>query len=174
MRVGTAPEVAMRLLAEEGIPVRSMQVLKRIIGHEGCLTAVELTTMEYTEPDEAGRRTMRPVPGGEEIIEVDTVIRAIGEVYDVEYDVEELVAPLGIESMDEGFIHIDTVTRRTNHPKVWAGGDVTAGRGNHGAAYDGMWAARAIDAFLAGRLNEWRAEAAQREDIDVLVRAAEM
>jgi pyruvate/2-oxoglutarate dehydrogenase complex dihydrolipoamide dehydrogenase (E3) component len=88
------------------------------------------------------------------------------------YEVEDLVSPLGIDVTPEGFIEIDTVSRRTAHPKVWAGGDVTAGRGNHGAAYAGQWAARAIDAYLNGRYDEWRAEAAASNDAELLIRGS--
>ena len=59
---------------------------------------------------------------------------------------------------------IDPVSKRTAHPKVWAGGDVCAGRGNHGAAHDGQWAGRAIDAYLSGGYDEWRTEAAASND----------
>ena len=117
-------------------------VTTRFIGENGRLTHVELVTMAYGDVDESGRPSTHPVPGSEEIISVDTVIRAIGEVYDVKHMCE----PLGIEVMPGGYIHIDPVSKRTAHPKVWAGGDVCAGRGNHGSAFDGMWAGRSIDA----------------------------
>ena len=168
MKVGPGPEVVIRMLTAEGVNVRTMNVPKRFLGHEGRLSAVELLTMDYGEPDESGRPSVHPVDGSEEIIEVDTVVRAIGEVYDV----QGLVEPLGIEVTAEGFIDIDSVSRRTAHPKVWAGGDVTAGRGNHGAAYAGMWAARAIHAYLNGRYDEWRAEAAASNDAELLIRGA--
>ncbi len=170
MQVGPAPEISIRMMEEEGIKVRTMADPRRFIGRDGRLVAVELITMAYGEVDASGRPSTHPVEGSAEIVEVDTAIRAIGEVYDV----KALVEPLGIEVMAGGYIHIDPVSKRTAHPKVWAGGDVCAGRGNHGAAHDGDWAARAIDAFLNGRYNEWRAEAAASNDADLLHRDAKM
>jgi NADPH-dependent glutamate synthase beta subunit-like oxidoreductase len=158
------------MLENEGIRVRLMIAPRRFLGSSGRVEAVELVSTEYGDLDESGRRATHPIEGSEEIVEVDTVLRSIGEVCDV----GALAEPLGIEVLPSGFIHIDPVSRRTSHPKVWAGGDVTAGFGNHGAAFDGMWAARSIHAFLESRHDEWRAEAAASQDADLLIRAAKM
>ena len=151
---------ALQMLAEEGIGSEVMTDLKRILGQDGRVVAAELITMEYGELDAHGRRTSHPVPGSEHLIPADTIVRSIGEIYDI----QDIVGPAGIKIKPSGFIEIDVITRQTTNPRVWAGGDVAGGRANHGAAWDGMWAARAMHASFEGRLDEWRAEiAATRE-----------
>lgn len=171
MPVGARGPMFIRVLESEGIAVRTMTAPKRFIGEDGRVVAVELVRMEYgNDVDASGRRETHPIEGSDEIVGVDTVLRSIGEVCDV----RDFTDPLGIEVLPEGFIRIDPVSRRTTHPKVWAGGDVTAGFGNHGAAFDGLWAGHSIHAFLEGRHDAWRAEAAASGDADLLIRAASM
>jgi NADPH-dependent glutamate synthase beta subunit-like oxidoreductase len=166
MPVGRNAQTFVRILEAEGIRVRPLTAPTRFIGQNGRVVAVELVIMEYGAVDASGRPSTHPVPGSEEIVEVDTVLLSIGEVCNVRAFAE----PLGIELTPRGFIRFDPVTRRTTHPKVWAGGDVIAGLGNHGATHDGLWAGRAIDAFLAGRYDAWRAEVAASGDADLLIR----
>jgi NADPH-dependent glutamate synthase beta subunit-like oxidoreductase len=171
MPVGGRGTLFTRMLESEGIGVRTMVAPKRFIGRNGRVGAVELVQMEYGDDvDASGRRETRPIPGSEEIVEVDTVLASIGEICDVGAFTE----PLGIELTPWGFIRVDPVSRRTTHPKVWAGGDVTAGLGNHTAAHDGQWAARSIHAVLEGRHDEWRAGAEASNDADLLIRDAKM
>ncbi|MPZ14881.1 MAG: FAD-dependent oxidoreductase [Chloroflexi bacterium] len=170
MPVGGRGTTFIRMLESEGITVRTMVAPKRFIGRDGRVAAVELVRMTYGDLDASGRRATHPIADTEEIVEVDTVLRSIGEVCDVSAFAE----PLGIDMLPEGFIRIDPVSRRTAHPKVWAGGDVAAGFGNHGAAFDGLWAGRSIHAFLEGRHDAWQSEAAVSDDADLLVRAASM
>lgn len=157
LRPGLGP-IFVRTLEEEGVRFRFMEDPKRIIGVGGHVAEVELVRTEYAEGQAEGRRAVRPVPGSEHRVAVDTVIRAIGE----SIDVGALVGPVGVELTDQRYIKVDRVTRQTSNPKVWAGGDVIGGNGNEGAAVDGLWAARAMDAFFTGRLETWRAEAAER------------
>jgi len=166
MPVGGRAPLFVRMLEAEGIGVRTMVAPKRFIGNNGRVTGVELVQMEYGEPDASGRPETHAVEGTEEIVEVDTVLRSIGEVCDIRAFTE----PLGIELDAREFIRVDRVSRRTAHPKVWAGGDVTAGLGNHTAAHDGQWAGRSIHAFLQGRHEQWRGEAAASDDADLLIR----
>jgi NADPH-dependent glutamate synthase beta subunit-like oxidoreductase len=146
------------MIEAEGVICRFMTSVLRIRGHHGRVAAVDTVQMEYGASDASGRRSVQPIPGSEQTIEVDTVIRAIGETSEVAW----LVQPLGAEITEEGFVVVDPVTRQTAHPKLWAGGDMIGSKGNDGAAVDGLWAARAIDASLTGRLPEWRAAASLR------------
>jgi NADPH-dependent glutamate synthase beta subunit-like oxidoreductase len=130
----------------------------RILGQDGRVAGIELVKMEYGMPDPDGRRAVHPIAGTEYTVEVDTVIRAIGELPEV----EALVGPIGIELTDRGFIAVEPITRQTSNPKVWAGGDIVGSKGNDGAAVDGFWAAGAIDAALRGELPTWRQHAARR------------
>jgi NADPH-dependent glutamate synthase beta subunit-like oxidoreductase len=157
---------AIRGLAEEGIDTLTMTDLKRIVGEQGRVVAAEVVDMAHGDPDEHGRRTSHPVPETEHLLPADTIIRSIGEIYEV----QDIVEPAGIKVKSTGFIEIDLVTRQTAHPRIWAGGDVTGGRANHGAAWDGMWAARAMDASFNGRLEEFRDELAGTRETQLVPR----
>ena len=146
------------MVEREGVKCTFMTTVKRILGKDGRVTGVELMKMEYGPPDASGRPSVLPIPGTEYVVETDTVIRAIGELPDV----IDLVAPVGIDQTDDGFIAIDEITRQTANPKVWAGGDVVGSLGNDGAAVDGFWAAGAIDAWFRGELDQWRRQAVDR------------
>ena len=64
---------------EEGITCRFLAAPTRFLGDEqGKVKGVELVAMELGEPDESGRRRPVPVKGSEVVMEVDTVIVAIG------------------------------------------------------------------------------------------------
>jgi glutamate synthase (NADPH/NADH) small chain len=156
-RPGTG-ELFRRVLEEEGVRFRFMADPTRIIGKEDKVAAVELIANEYGETDEAGKPSVRSVPGSEWVVEVDTVFRAVGETVDVQAFLE----PLGVRMSERGFIEVDPVTHRSSHPRIWSGGDCIGTNGNEGAAYDALCAARGIDAFLAGHYDAFRAEAAQR------------
>jgi glutamate synthase (NADPH/NADH) small chain len=144
------------MIEAEGVACRFMTSATRIRGTHGRVSGLDLVRMEYGEADASGRRSVHSVPGSDETIEIDTVIRAIGETVDAAW----LAGPLGIQADVEGFVVVDPITRQTANPRVWAGGDVIGSKGNDGAAVDGLWAARAIDASLRGDLEAWRTEAA--------------
>lgn len=79
--------------------------------------------MELGEPDESGRRKPVPVKGSEFIMELDTVIVAIGNSPN----------PLIPQTMPElkttkwGTIIVDEKTMQTSVPGVYAGGDIVSG-----------------------------------------------
>ncbi|HDS17067.1 MAG TPA: NADPH-dependent glutamate synthase, partial [Proteobacteria bacterium] len=64
---------------EEGVEFLLLANPQRLIGNDkGWLTGVECVRMELGEPDESGRRRPQPVAGSEFVVEVDTVVVAIG------------------------------------------------------------------------------------------------
>ena len=106
--------------------------------------------MELGEPDESGRR--RPVGTGEFVTEdVDTVIVALGTdpnpiiQRSAQYDGLEIVTD------KKGYITVDSETRATNIPCVFAGGDVApVGESNAiNAMGAGKKAAKAINEMLS-------------------------
>jgi NADPH-dependent glutamate synthase beta subunit-like oxidoreductase len=159
LRPGSGP-FFVGLLAEEGVQCRFMSDPKRIIGRDRRVVAVEIVKTEYGEPEASGwpgRRSVRATAGSEHIVEVDTLILSIGEGSQG----VGLATAVGAQLNGRGGIEVDPITWQTANPKVWAGGDAT-GNGNEVAAVDGLWAARAIDAYLSGRLDSWRVQAAER------------
>ena len=63
----------------EGIEFHLLNNPTRILaGDDGFVTGIELQRQELGEPDAKGRRSPVPVPGSEWVLDVDTVIIAIG------------------------------------------------------------------------------------------------
>ena len=68
---------------EEGVIYKFLTNPAEIIGADGKVSAVKLQVMELGEPDASGRRSPVPVEGKFEILQVDSVIMAIGQQTDV-------------------------------------------------------------------------------------------
>ncbi len=134
---------------EEGIVFKFLYAPKEIIGENGYVKAVELEVMELGEPDESGRR--RPVSTGKtEIMDLDTVIVALGTGPNP--IIQRSAEADGIEIITDkkGYITVDGETRATNIPTVYAGGDVApVGESNAiNAMGSGKKAAKAINEML--------------------------
>ncbi len=131
---------------EEGVTFKWLTNPAEIIGENGKVTQIKLQVMELGEPDASGRRSPVPVEGKFEILDVDTVISAIGQRCALE----------GFEALElskKGTIVADEAICTTNIEGVFAAGDAT-NRGPSiavqaiGEAND---AAAAIDAYLSGK-----------------------
>ena len=131
---------------EEGVQFKWLTNPAEIIGENGKVTKIKLQVMELGEPDASGRRSPVPVEGKFEVLDVDTVISAIGQ----------RCALQGFEALTQtrkGTIEASENNCTTNLEGVFAAGDAT-NRGPSiavraiGEAND---AATAIDAYLAGR-----------------------
>ncbi len=130
---------------EEGVNFKWLTNPAEIIGENGKVTQIKLQVMELGEPDASGRRSPVPVEGKFEILDVDTVISAIGQRCALE-GFEELT------QTRKGTIEANEQTGATNVEGVFAVGDAT-NRGPSiavraiGEADD---AADAIQAYLYG------------------------
>ena len=131
---------------EEGVEFKWLTNPAEIIGENGKVVKIKLQVMELGEPDASGRRSPVPVEGKFEVLDVDTVISAIGQRCALE----------GFEALEltrKGTIVADEAVCTTNLPGVFAAGDAT-NRGPSiavraiGEAND---AAAAIDAYLQGK-----------------------
>ena len=118
---------------EEGVMFRFLSAPVEIIGEKGKVTGVKVEIMELGAPDEKGNPT--PVGTGTfEIVEVDSVISAIGQGIDWgSLDIGEL------KTGKKGTAIADPVTYQTAQPDIFVGGDVYTGP------------KFAIDAIAAGR-----------------------
>ncbi|MBN1973107.1 MAG: NADPH-dependent glutamate synthase [Sedimentisphaerales bacterium] len=132
---------------QEGVEFHMLQSPKRVIGDANSkVTAIECLKFELGEPDESGRRRPVAIKGSEFIIELDTVIIAIGNTPN----------PLISQTMPElemtrwGTIVVDENTMATSVPGVFAGGDIVSGAATVILAMgQGRVAAASINAYLA-------------------------
>ena len=116
-------------------------------GQDGSVTGLRCRRMRLGEPDASGRARPIPIPGQEVILEVDTVILAIGTTPN-----PLLVrTTAGLETNGRGCLVADE-TGLTSKPLVFAGGDAVTGAATVIlAAGAGKRAAHAIDEALAAR-----------------------
>jgi len=134
---------------EEGITCKFLASPTRFIGDEqGRVKAIELVTMELGEPDESGRRKPRPVEGSEFIMNVDTVIVAIGRTPN---PIIQKVTD-GLKTTKQGTIVVDPETGRTSLEGVYAGGDIATGEATVISAMgSGRRSAKAIHEYLLSK-----------------------
>ncbi len=133
---------------QEGVNFKLLNNPTRIIGDENHrVVGMECLRMELGEPDDSGRRSPVPVEGSEFILDVDTVVVAIGNKPNplVPQTTPEL------EVSKWGTLEVDANTMQTSIPGVFAGGDIVSGAATVILAMgQGRLAARSIDAYLKG------------------------
>ncbi|MHC5085143.1 MAG: FAD-dependent oxidoreductase, partial [Planctomycetota bacterium] len=131
---------------EEGIQFCTLQNPKRVLGdEEGKVVGMECLKYELGEPDDSGRRRPVPIEGSEFVIDVDTVIVAIGNGANplIEQTTPEL------EFNRWGNIVVDK-NCKTSLNGVYAGGDIVLGAATVILAMgQGRIAAAAINAYLS-------------------------
>ena len=132
---------------EEGIEFKLLQNPTKILGNEdGWVNGMEVIKMELGEPDDSGRRRPVPIEGSEEVIDVDTVVVAIGQTPN------PLIRKTtkGLDTNKRGCIIADEETGKTSKEHVYAGGDVVTGAATVILAMGaGKAAAAAIDEELS-------------------------
>jgi glutamate synthase (NADPH) small chain len=133
---------------EEG-GTRDWSILtKRFIGDEdGQLTAIEAVGVEFSEPDDSGRRRMVEVPDSAFRLDCDLVFLALGFLRPVHAG---LVEDLGLGLTERGNVATG-LDWRTSVDRVYAAGDTARGQSLvvHAIA-DGRRVAREVDSFLMG------------------------
>ena len=142
---------------EEGIDFRLLTNPVEITGYSnpndprdpknGFVTGMKCIRMELGEPDERGRRKPVPVEGSQFILEVNTVIMALGTSPN---PLIKSTTP-GLEVNAKGGITVneDGLTSRN---AVYAGGDAVTGAATVISAMGaGKTAAKAIDEYLSGK-----------------------
>jgi glutamate synthase (NADPH/NADH) small chain len=134
---------------EEGITCRFLAAPIRFLGDEqGNVKAIELVAMELSEPDESGRKRPVPIKGSEALMDVDTVIIAIGRTPNpIIQSVTE-----NLKTTSRGTIIADERTCKTSLEGVYTGGDIMTGEATVISAMGaGKRAAKAINAYLLER-----------------------
>ncbi len=130
---------------KEGVIFHFLSHPMRIIIKDREVQGVELIRMELDEPDASGRRSVRPVNGSEHMLEVDSIVPAIGQ----EVDHGFLSPDDHIELTRWGLIRVDENTLMTGHKGIFAGGDCVTGPATLiEAMAQGASAADSIDDYL--------------------------
>jgi dihydropyrimidine dehydrogenase (NAD+) subunit PreT len=150
----TAYDFEYEFAKQDGVEFRWLTAPLRIIGDDhGNVRAIECIKMELTEAGEDGRRKPIPVKGSEFVLEVDAVIKAIGQSRYV-----SLIDEMNLEH-DGGVVKINENTYQTSNKKVFACGDVIFGKGQGeamvvSAAQQGKKTAYAIHQMFTKTANE--------------------
>jgi glutamate synthase (NADPH/NADH) small chain len=131
---------------EEGIVCKFLAAPLQFIGDEhGCVKAMECICMELGPPDESGRRRPVPVKGSEFVMDVDTVIVAIGR------SPNPIIqrTTKGLETTKWGTLVVNEETGGTSLEGVYAGGDIVTGEATVISAMGaGKKAAKSIHEYL--------------------------
>ncbi|MBR5065949.1 MAG: NADPH-dependent glutamate synthase [Oscillospiraceae bacterium] len=140
---------------EEGVIFKLLNNPVELIGYNnpddrrdprnGFVTGMKCIRMELGEPDERGRRRPVPVEGSEFVIDVDTVVMAIGT------SPNPLIknTTAGLEVNGHGGIIVDD-SGATSKEGVYAGGDAVTGAATVISAMGaGKLAARSIHEYLS-------------------------
>lgn len=132
---------------EEGIIFRNLNNPVEILSDEnGRVKSVKCVEMELGEPDASGRRRPVEKPDSEFVLDVDTVIMAIGT------SPNPLIRTTtsGLEANRRGCLVVNEDTMQTTRDGVYAGGDAVTGAATVILAMGaGKHAAKSIDEFLS-------------------------
>jgi len=131
----------------EGIEIRILAAPTRVLTENGRVRGIECIKMELGEPDSSGRRRPIPLKGSKFILEIDTLIPAIGQTPDLSF----LPKGDGLEVSKWDTLVVDSDTLATNKRGVFAGGDAVTGPATViEALAAGKNAAISIDRYLRG------------------------
>lgn len=109
---------------QDGVEFRWLTAPKRVIGDEsGRVIGIECIKMALGEPDADGRRRPISIEDSEFTLQVDAVIKAIGQSR-----YTKLIEDFQLEHHG-GVVQINPETYQTSNKKVFACGDVTFGKG---------------------------------------------
>ena len=140
---------------EEGVEFKLLCNPVEILGYQnetdpkdplnGFVSGIKCIRMELGEADEKGRRSPRPVAGSEFVLDVDTVIMAIGTSPNPL--IKNTTEGLTVNSRGGIVVNEDGLTSRS---AVYAGGDAVTGASTVISAMGaGKTAAKAIDEYLS-------------------------
>lgn len=120
----TAYKFEYEFAKQDGVEFKWLTAPKKIIGNEaGHVIGIECVKMKLGEAGPDGRQRPEEVKNSNFIIEVDAVIKAIGQTRFV-----SLIEAFGLANTN-GVVDIDETTMQTSNDKVFACGDVVFGNG---------------------------------------------
>jgi glutamate synthase (NADPH/NADH) small chain len=130
---------------QEGVEFMMLTNPLRILADDNnWVRGVECQKMRLGEPDESGRRSPVPIEGSTHVVELQTIIEAIGQKPN---PIIQATTP-GLTTGKRGTVVTDD-SQATSRPGIFAGGDLARGGATVILAMkDGKNAARAIHDFL--------------------------
>jgi sulfide dehydrogenase subunit alpha len=141
-----AREEELRHALEEGIHFMELVAPTRILGENGWVTGIELVKMKLGEADKSGRPRPEKIERSEFVLELDTVVEAIGTRPNRLF----LRTVPELKTTSRGIIEADENLR--NIEGVYAGGDAISGGATVIQALgEGRKAAKSIHEYLYGR-----------------------
>jgi len=133
---------------EEGVTFDYLVTPKEVLSDEtGHVIGLKCTRNELGAPDEKGRRRPVEIPGSEFVMELDTVIVAIGQ------KPNPIIAKTTpeLKTTERGVLALDE-EGKTSMSGVYAGGDIIRGGATVLLAMkDGIEAAKRINTYLRGK-----------------------
>ncbi|WP_054023650.1 NAD(P)-dependent oxidoreductase [Bacillus sp. FJAT-28004] len=147
----TAYDFEFEFAKQDGVEFEWLSAPSRIIGDaEGNVEALECMRMQLEEDEQGGRKRAIPIEGSSFLLDVDVVIKAIGQTRHL-----PLIEHLGLNHK-RGIVMVNTETYQTSNPRIYAAGDVIFGEGQGdamvvAAAQQGKLAANSIYKTLIAR-----------------------
>ena len=147
-----ANEVEIVASEHEGIEFVFLAAPSKVVGNDdGKVTHLEYLKMELGEPDASGRRRPVPIEGSETLLEVDTIVTAIGQAPDPAFKKN---GPKRLEELELtrwSTIDNNAETLQSSVPYIFTAGDSATGPSLVvDAIGGGRRAARSIDLYLKG------------------------
>ena len=132
---------------DEGVNIVAQGIPLEIIGEKGRVKTIKYGMAEMIPDPKGGRPRPQLIEGDEHILEVDTIIGAIGQEADYSFLSEEDLKELKIE---RGRVVVNEY-KQTSIEKIFAGGDnVNRTMDAISAIADGVKAVEGIEKFLLG------------------------
>ncbi len=137
---------------EEGVKFQFLVAPVEILGDDKShVIGMKCVRMQLGEPDESGRRRPVVIQGSDFVMDVDTVIVAIGNSPN---PIIQSTTP-GMQTTSWGTLVIDENTGMTTLPGVFAGGDIVTGAATVISAMGaGKRAARGIHEYILKKYGE--------------------
>ena len=130
---------------EEGC-ARDFAVMSKSFAGEGKVEQINCVRVEWLEPDEAGRREMREIPGSEFVLKADLVMLSMGFLHP---QPEGMLKDFGVALDERG--NVATQNYRTSVDKIFAAGDMATGQSLVVRAINsGREMAKALDTLIKG------------------------
>lgn len=132
---------------DEGVKIQYLTAPVEVVANNGKVTGLKCIKMELGPPDDSGRRRPVPVQGSEFVVDVDTIIPAIGQIIDPALwdSVQDL------ERTRRNTIYVDPISYATSIEGVFSGGDAGTGPATVvEAVAAGKQAAESINRFIKG------------------------
>ncbi len=147
-----ADDVEIHDAEEEKVNFHYLTHPVKIMAEDGKVVGLECVRMELGEPDESGRRRPVAVEGSEFVLECDIVVPAIGQTMDLSL----LEGREDVKITRWKTLVVDELTKQTDQPKIFSGGDCETGPGALiTACAGGRTAAFTIDKMINGESLEY-------------------